>query len=194
MPSRPNPGRTRTSVAVLSLISRVASANALAMGCSDAPSSDPAIFKHTGAGTLPNCDALCRRTSPRVSVPVLSNTTRSTFESDSMASAFVTSTPCRASSPVAAASAAGIASENAHGQATTSTASVASKARDGSRLSQIAHTPPAAISTYRKNFAAARSAACATAGFCDCARRRSETMPDNNVSLPIAVTRTVSGA
>ena len=53
-----------------------------------------------------------------------------------MASARVTSTPSRASRVVAAASTAGVASDSAQGQVTTSTASTAANARDGSTRHQ----------------------------------------------------------
>ena len=49
-----------------------------------------------------------------------------------MASPRVTSTPCACNAPVAAASAAGVASDSAHGQLTTSTATVTHSARAGS--------------------------------------------------------------
>ena len=78
--------------------------------------------------------ALSRCTSsmrgcPRVSVPVLSNTIRSALARHSSARPRVTSRPQRASRVVAAASAAGVASDSAHGQVTTSTASTVGKAR-----------------------------------------------------------------
>ncbi len=58
---------------------------------------------------------------PWVKVPVLSTTTMSTLASRSNASGRVTRSPRRASRVVAAAIAAGVASDKAHGQVTTST-------------------------------------------------------------------------
>ena len=67
------------------------------------------------------------RTRPSVSVPVLSRTTCVTRASVSSASLRASTTPERASEPAAAASAAGVASDSAHGHETTSSATVTGK-------------------------------------------------------------------
>ena len=67
-----------------------------------------------------------------VSVPVLSNTTVSTPAKVSMACKRRTSTPWRASKPALVSMAVGVASDKAHGQVTTSTATAAMMARAGS--------------------------------------------------------------
>ena len=67
-----------------------------------------------------------------MSVPVLSNITVSTAASASNASSRRTSTPRRASAPAADNMAAGVASDKAQGQVTTSTDTATISARCGS--------------------------------------------------------------
>ena len=108
------------------------SRKALAMGC--------VLSRSSAAATCSKClgfstwhrDRSAMLRPGRVSVPVLSKTTRSTRAKVARASGETTSTPMAARRPCAAVSAAGMASDKAQGQLTTSTASVTSKARDGS--------------------------------------------------------------
>ena len=95
--------------------------------------------------------------------------------------------------PVAAVTAAGVASESAQGQVTTSTASVISKARAGSCVHHHQATAAAAASTAPTNQAAARSASRATAGFSAWARSSRRRMEASTVSSPTRSMRTTRG-
>ena len=130
---------------------------------------------------------------PSVSVPVLSNTKCVAAASVSSAWPRVTSTPRRNSVPVAAVSAAGVASDSAHGQVTTSTATVIHSARDGSIAYHARATTAASTSSAPTNQRATRSASCAIFGFSVCARSIRRTMPASTVSCPTRPTRIVSG-
>ena len=70
----------------------------------------------------------------------------------------------------------GVASDKAHGQVTTSTATAAIKARAGSVLHQKAAAPPAASKTNHKNGLATRSASKASRGLSTDARSISATI------------------
>ena len=111
-----------------------------------------------------------------VSVPVLSMATVSMPASFSSALARVTSTPRRLRRTLAAATAAGVASDSAHGQVTTSTASVAAKARVGSNHSHSPATTAASTRITATNCTAARSASSAIGGRSACARSISAPM------------------
>ncbi len=128
---------------------------------------------------------------PSVSVPVLSSTTCVTRASVSSASARAMTTCRRASAPAAAASAAGVASDSAHGQDTTSTAKVTASARDGSMLPpDDAPSRRQAASNAPTNHAATRSATRATRGRSLAARSTSRETAASRVASPAAVTRT----
>ena len=123
---------------------------------------------------------------PPVNVPVLSSTTVSIRASRSMASLRVTSRPARESRNMAAASAAGVASDNAQGHVITSTASTAENARSGATMS---HSPPvrdASTSMASTNHDAARSATCAMCGRVDWARSSNATIAASEESFTAA--------
>ena len=110
-----------------------------------------------------------------------------------MVSARVISRPRRASDEVAAVIAVGVARDSAQGQVTTSTASVAANAREGSTSIQAPATTAAASSTPPTNHDAQRSASRAMAGRSVCARSSSLTMPAITVSWPTASILTRAG-
>ena len=100
-----------------------------------------------------------------VKVPVLSKMTVSILASDSIACILRTSTPWRASNPAEVNIAVGVASDSAHGQVTTSTATAAISARDGSVGHQNTTAKAAASNTKIRNGFATRSASTARRGF-----------------------------
>ena len=98
--------------------------------------------------------------SPRVSVPVLSNTIVSIDARRSSATEPFTTTPARASQAIAAITALGVARINGHGQATTSTLSAGKYPADHEPLAirQPINVNTAVPSTTGKNQRARRSA------------------------------------
>src|SRR5690606_3929741 len=92
-----------------------------------------------------------------VSVPVLSNTAVSICTSVSKASGLITKILRLASTPMARVIAAGAAKPNAHGQATTNKAMVASKAWLGSYQSQPTKVNAVIINTRNTKLAVIRS-------------------------------------
>ena len=114
-----------------------------------------------------------------VKVPVLSTTTMSTFANRSRASGRVTRRPRRASRVVAAATAAGVASDKAQGQVTTSTANAAGSAREGSTKSQNVAAHVASVTVSTTNQEATRSAVWAIEARSACVRSSSPTMLAN---------------
>ena len=167
-----------------------AARNTCASGCSDVASS-AAASAITSSRVPPRCG--CTSTSdphPGVNVPVLSKTTCVTCASDSSASPRVTITCRRASAPVAAASAAGVASDSAHGQETTSTAKVTASARDGSCSHQTTAVSAASARSAPTNQAADRSATRAIRGRSEAARATRRSIAARRVASPAAMTRT----
>ena len=115
------------------------------------------------------------RGAPAVSVPVLSSMTVSIVARPSTASARITSTPSWASRELAAAIAAGVASDSAQGHVATSTASIAGKARVGSISCQITPTSTVSNKMRTTNHDAMRSAASPRRGRSLCARSSKRT-------------------
>ena len=190
-PSRPRPGRLTTSSA-----RRVASRKgwkARAMGCSERASRAAARRRAVPASSSPSGRVSTRLMRPVVRVPVLSRITRSTWESASMASARVTSTPRRRSWPWPAVSAVGVASARAQGQVTTSTERVIHSTREGSMNHHTMATPRATNSRRSTNRWAMRAAIWARRGRLAKARSVRSTMPETRASRPAWVTRTTSG-
>jgi hypothetical protein len=106
--------------------------------------------------------AICARAW--VSVPVLSNNAVPARARFCSAAPRVTSSPRRASPAAAAANAVGVASASAHGQDTTSTASVLGNQCAGAACHQYAPVAAAASSTSVMKPCARRSAASASGG------------------------------
>ena len=132
--------------------------------------------------------------SPRVSVPVLSNTTSSICPKASSAFLPPINTPSLASAPVEAASAVGVASDKAHGQVITNSATVIHKAVWASAYKvQPINTGTAKINSAATKLEAYFSANSATRGFCANARSSSFTICDKRVSLPTVSVRIISG-
>ena len=143
---------------------------------------------------MPSRTRICPITmASRVTVPVLSKTSVSTFDRVSSACKLRTMVPLRASAPAAANMAAGVASDRAHGHVTTKTATATIKACPGSRLHHHAHDAAAASSTPMRNGLARRSAIMATCGLELDALSIKATIWANRVSAPTrsSLTRTV---
>ena len=96
---------------------------AVASGCSLARSTAAAIASAASSKSVATTLGF-----PSVSVPVLSITRLSTFESTCNASAFLISTPAVAPLPVATITDMGVASPSAHGQAMIKTATALTRA------------------------------------------------------------------
>ena len=92
------------------------------IGCSEPCSAAAAKARRSSSATPGAAITSVTVGRPTVSVPVLSNTTVSTFASVSSAVALLTRTPTSAPRPVATMMAVGVASPIAHGHAITSTA------------------------------------------------------------------------
>ena len=101
------------------------------MGCSELCSSVDAIRAQSSRDISEVVRILCTCGRPWVRVPVLSNTKR--VDRPRVSSAFfpVMISERRASAPVAAVMAVGVASDNAHGQVTTNIATVTGNQRSG---------------------------------------------------------------
>ena len=163
------------------------------MGWVEACSRLAAMRRQAASSRLPSGRQAATTGWPKVSVPVLSSTTRRARASASSASARVTSSPRRARAAVAAVIAVGVASDSAQGQVTTRTARVVSNARLGSTSIHAPATHAATSSTPATNHDAQRSASLAIAGRSVWARSSSLTIPARTVSWPTAVTAMRSG-
>mmetsp|Transcript_2845 Transcript_2845/g.9564 ORF Transcript_2845/g.9564 Transcript_2845/m.9564 type:complete len:314 (-) Transcript_2845:505-1446(-) len=124
---------------VPSLRTAAASISALAMGCAECCSAAAASAKTRFFATEPSANSPASSGWPVVSVPVLSRTTQDTAWAASSTAPPLTSTPCRAPTPVPTMTAVGVARPNAQGHATTTTDTAKSSAkRNGSRSSSQA--------------------------------------------------------
>ena len=156
-PVTPFPGTERNASASASgSPRRMASATmAAASGCSEPFSRLAAKRRTSGSAWGAIATTFSTAGFPRVRVPVLSTRRTSTFSSRSSASAFLTSTPAAAPRPVPTMIAMGVASPSAHGQATMSTATDATRAcaRRGSGpiVAQTANATRAAKTTAGTN-------------------------------------------
>ena len=130
---------------------------------------------------------------PVVSVPVLSKTTSVACASTSMACPRVTSRPSRASRPDAIVNATGVASDKAHGQLTTSTATVTGNAIAGSSCHQTNAVSADSASNPHRNHEATRSAVVTATGFSSAPRSINRRIAARRVAAPTCSTRTVKG-
>ena len=103
------------------------------------------------------------------------------------------STPLEVSKPVAAVSAAGVASENAHGQVMTKTDSAIQKARSGWVCCQNKNTPIAVSKISGTKREATFSASRASSGFSACARSNKRIIAAKTVLSPTFSTWKMSG-
>ncbi len=130
---------------------------------------------------------------PRVSVPVLSKTTVSTRAACSRASALRSRIPASAARPVPTMIAVGVARPSAHGQAMTTTAMNAVRARvvrgSGPATSQIAKVSPATIRTSGTKTSLIRSTSRWIGAFEPCARWTRSMIEARTVSRPTRVAR-----
>ena len=163
------------------------------MGCSDPCSSAAATASACARVQSASTSSPSRESCPRVSVPVLSNTTCVTRASASIAWPRVTITPRRARLPTAAASAVGVASDSAHGQVTTSTATAVHSARAASVTAQYSAVAAATARTAATNHPAMRSAISTTCGRCAAARSVSRRICEARVASPARCTRITAG-
>ena len=157
LPSTPSPAVCRnspTTGAGVDAVSAAASCSARARGCSDRASTAAASAIACAGDVPPVVSHVASRTQPSVNVPVLSRTTCVTRANDSSALLRASTTPARASDPAAAANAAGVARDSAHGQDTTSSATVTGSARSGSNCHQTSAVPKASSSKAPTNHAA----------------------------------------
>src|SRR5207245_8695161 len=145
VPATPPPLTATTLVATH--VAAAASRSATATGCTEPCSSVEASARHCSAPVGPSVATSTSCARPVVNVPVLSRTTCVTRESTSIASARTARICLRPSDPAAAASAAGVANDNAHGHETTNTANVTISAREASICHQIRTAPAATTST-----------------------------------------------
>ena len=127
----PRPGSTPTAAPAAAAATSARTRDAATTPPATPPPPTPApatAMPHSAPGRAPAaaCSAWV------VSVPVLSMNSRSSRAMLSSASSRCTSTPRRARPPAAATSAAGAASDSAHGQVTMSTDTATHTARDGS--------------------------------------------------------------
>ena len=127
-------------------------------------------------------------------MPVLSKMTSVTRDRRVKASALSGNTPSFDNRPFAAASAAGMANDNAHGQLTTKTASITSNARSGAWMRHNTYTAHAAITSATTNHAAILSANSASFGRCACARSTNAVSCEIRVAVPVCVTLSRAGA
>jgi len=134
-----------------------------------------------------------RLNSPLVRVPVLSNTKSVAWARVSRAWPRVERRPTRVSRPRAAVRAAGVASDSAQGQETTSTETVIQKAFEASTTYQMAGHAGGDDSNANTNQLATRSAIMARRGFSARARSSRRTMPESTVSAPTFSTFTTIG-
>ncbi|OIQ86130.1 hypothetical protein GALL_320330 [mine drainage metagenome] len=192
----PSPGTTRTSLASGSDSPRAAAcaSSASASGWRT-PCSSAAARASASSALQPSRHQTTRTCSawPQVSVPVLSNTQACTDATASSACPRAISTPARDSRAVAAASAAGTASDSAHGQLTTSTAIIAGAIRAGSIHHHSSAVAAAIASSTSVNQCAATSASRAARGLCSKAPFISSTICAMRVPWPARSARTTSG-
>ena len=130
---------------------------------------------------------------PRVRVPVLSNTQRSTRARVSSTWPRRIRKPRRRNSALATVRAVGVARERAQGQVTTSTERVTHRAREGSIHHQVAATSADTTSTAATKPLATRSAWVAIRGFSPWALATRSRMAPSRVCCPVLATRIPRG-
>ena len=184
----PAPGNARYPETSL-LDPGLADAIPLAIGCSLRRSIALAASSNSSEVIVPNAFTSVTENCPSVSVPVLSNTTVSTFRATSSAPPSRIKMPFSAARPIPTASAAGVASPSAHGQAMISTLTALFHAmrRRSSGGPAIIHAANVAAATPRMigtNTAAIRSASRAAGALEPCARRTNSMIWERAVSAP----------
>ncbi len=171
-------------------------------GARSARSADAASQRTRSASAPPNARTSPISGRPSVSVPVLSKASASTRASRSSAAPPLTRTPRRASRAVAASTAAGVARMRAHGQATTSTASVGIRStadvtpvryQATNRAAFVPRkTTAEAVSTAGRNIRAYRSAVRSRGDLFRCASASRRMTRPSVVSVPTVSARTSS--